>query len=406
MDDKVVFRRETPSVPDAEPFEPIESPETIAAAVKAEAAHDKSELLIEGGFAKEAFTPATLAATIRRSLYGHNPSRYGNDLAASLYNLARATDAISQPSSAVTAEALLEEATYLKEEHAPGSDLHAKLLFELGQRRVLRNELTGAVPPWEHLVKTFADTTSLEIAELVATARPQFIQLIGAETRRALDIASAGVEGARTQVARNTAFTPLLARALSQLGEVTSRRTRHREALTHHAEALQLLESLPVLPPIATAEVFMSRAFSQYEAKSWEPTIESAHLALQMLSEADAQATYDHRQLEGRANELLGFASLNLRNRRDAKKFLDAAIRAYQSLDATDESYRSCIRVHTARAKLNLRGLRFFKAIDAFKQSRVLQQKLDASHGAGGSSRLDPLQPNYAPTTSGNALIP
>jgi hypothetical protein len=397
MDDKVVFRREPPSAPVDEPLEEVEPPETIASAVTAEVAHDKSDLLLEGGFAKEAFTPATLAVTIRRSLFEHNPSRYGNDLAASLYNLARATDAISQPSSAVTAEALLEEATYLKEEHAPGSDLHAKLLFELGQRRVLRNELTGAVPPWEHLVKTFADTTSLEIAELVATARPQVIQLIGAETRRALDIASAGVGGARTQVARNTAFTPLLARALSQLGEVTSRRTRPHEALTHHAEALQRLESLPVLPPIATAEVFVGRAFSHFEAKSWEPTIESAHLALQMLGEADAQTTYDHRQLEGRANELLGFASLNLRNRRDAKKFLDAAIRAYQSLDPTADAYRSCIRVDAARAKLNLRSLRLFKGIGAFKRLRILQQKLAASHTSDGAVRLDPLQPKRVP---------
>jgi hypothetical protein len=404
MDDAVVFRRETPSVPVAEQLGEVESPETIASAVTAEVAHNKCDLLLEGGFAKEAFTPATLAATIRRSLVERNPARYGNDLAASLYNLAQANYAIGQAS---TAETLLEEATYLKEEHAPGSDLHAKLLFELGRKRVLRNESAGALPPWEHLVKTFADTTSLEIAELVAIARPQVIELIGAETRKALEIASEGVVGARIQVERNAAFIPSLARSLSQLGEVASHRTRHREALTHHAEAIQLLESLPVLPPIATAEVFVSQAFSHYEAKSWEPTVESAHLALQMLGEADAQETYDHRQLEGRAYELLGFASLHLRNRRDARRFLDAAFRAYQSLDATEESYRSCIRVHTARAKLNLRGLRLFKGIGALKQSRELQKKLDASRGADGSSPLESLLPTYTRTnSSGNAFIP
>jgi hypothetical protein len=243
MDDEFVFRRETPGVPVAQPLEPIESPETIAAAVKAEAAHDKCDLLLEGGFAKEAFTPATLAVTIRHSLYQRNPSRYGNDLAASLYSLAQANDAIGQAS---IAEALIEEAAYLKEEHAPGSDLHAKLLFELGRRRVLRNEPTGALAPWESLVTTFAATTSLEIAELVATARPQVIEFAGAESRKAMDIASVCVAGARTQAARNTAFIPFLATSLSQLGEVASRRTRHREALTHHTEALQLLESLSV----------------------------------------------------------------------------------------------------------------------------------------------------------------
>jgi hypothetical protein len=403
MDDEFVFRRETPGVPVAQPLEPIESPETIAAAVKAEAAHDKCDLLLEGGFAKEAFTPATLAVTIRHSLYQRNPSRYGNDLAASLYSLAQANDAIGQAS---IAEALIEEAAYLKEEHAPGSDLHAKLLFELGRRRVLRNEPTGALAPWESLVTTFAATTSLEIAELVATARPQVIEFAGAESRKAMDIASVCVAGARTQAARNTAFIPFLATSLSQLGEVASRRTGTEKRSPITQKRYSFSNRCRSLPPVATAEVFVGQAFSHFEAKSWEPTLESAHLALQMLSEADAQATYDHRQLEGRANELLGFASLNLRNRRDARRFLDAAFRSYQSLDATDESYRLCIRVQRARAKLNLRGLRLFKGMGALKQSRELQKKLDASHGTDGSSPLETLLPTYTRDKSGNALIP
>jgi hypothetical protein len=100
MDDEVVFRSETPFGPIAEPLEAIESPETIASAVSAEAAHDKCDVLLEGGFAKEAFTPATLAVTIRRSLFERNPARSGNGLAASLLNLAQATGATGQPSSA------------------------------------------------------------------------------------------------------------------------------------------------------------------------------------------------------------------------------------------------------------------------------------------------------------------
>jgi tetratricopeptide (TPR) repeat protein len=371
--------------------EPDESPETIASARTAEAADEKAERLLRNGLGADAFAAASLAVTIRRSLFERNPTRYGSELASSLYYLARAIESTNPLDG--SAEAVLEEAAYLKEQHAPGTDVHAKLLFALGETRYLRNEMPGALLPWTHLVEEFAETTSLEIAELVMIARSRVITIIGADSRKALDIASDGVAGARVQIARNVAFAPVLARSLSQLGEVASRRTRHREALTHHEEARELLESLPVRDPVALAEMSVREAFSHLAAKSWASAIASAETALQSLGEVDARTSYEHRQLEGFALEYAGFASEGLGKRSDAQQFFESAIRTYESLDPTDETYRRCIRIDEARARLYRRGFRLLKASRTRKRARQRQQTLDASVTPDGALRLPPLRP-------------
>jgi hypothetical protein len=319
MDDDATLHRERGNFPD-EPLEPNESAVTIASARTAEAADEKAELLLGSGLGADAFAAASLAVTIRRSLFERNPARYGSDLASSLYHLAQAIE--STTSHDRSAEAFLEEATYLKEQHAPGTDVHAKLLFALGQTRYLRNELPGALLPWTHLVEEFSETTSLEIAELVTIARARVITIAGADSRKALDFALDGVAGARVQVARNVVFAPVLARSLSQLGEVTSRRARHREALTHHEEAQELLDSLTVRDPLAHAEMSVRQAFSHLAAKSWASAIASTETALQSLGEVDARTSYEHRQLEGFAHEYAGFASEGLGNEAMPSSFL------------------------------------------------------------------------------------